>query len=180
MRFEPTGIDQLTVIVIERSADPRGTFGRTFCREAFAAAGLEADFVQASTSVTLRRGTIRGMHFQRPPAAETKLVRCVRGAIHDVVADLRPHSPTFLRWQAFRLGALEDRMLYIPPGCAHGFQTLCDDCEVLYQMSVPYTPGAADGFRFDDPACAISWPLPPEMISPNDLAWPPIAGRTAP
>ena len=176
MRREPTEIDQLAVIVIERHTDARGSFGRVFCREEFAALGLVADFVQASTSVTLHAGTIRGMHFQRPPHEETKLVRCVRGQIYDVVADLRPWSPTYMRWQAFLLGEREDRILYIPEGCAHGFQTLRDDCEVLYQMSVPHAPHAADGFRFDDPAFDIQWPLPVGTVGPKDLQWPPFMG----
>lgn len=173
MLFHPTQIHQLHEIRIERHADPRGSFGRVFDRDAFAAHGLVVDYVQASSSVTLRAGTMRAMHYQRAPHGETKLVRCVRGAIHDVVADLRPDSPSFLRWQGFRLSAGDDGYLYIPPGCAHGFQTLTDDCEVLYQMDVPFAPEAATGFRYDDPAFGIEWPLPVTVISDKDLAWAP-------
>lgn len=177
MLFEPTNIAGLVAIRLERRVDERGSFARLFCRDEFAAQGLISSFVQASLSVTERAGTLRGMHFQRAPYAEVKFVRCVRGAIHDVVADLRPDSPSYLHWQAFDLSAHRDLSLYIPAGCAHGFQTLQDDCEVLYQMDVPYQPGFADGFRFDDPALGIDWPLPITVIAEKDLEWPPLASR---
>lgn len=177
MLFEPTNIAGLVAIRLERHVDERGSFARLFCRDEFAAQGLTSSFVQASLSVTERAGTLRGMHFQRAPYAEVKFVRCIRGAIHDVVADLRPDSPSYLHWQAFDLSAHGDLSLYIPAGCAHGFQTLQDDCEVLYQMDVPYQPGFADGFRFDDPALGIDWPLPITVIAEKDLEWPPLASR---
>jgi dTDP-4-dehydrorhamnose 3,5-epimerase len=175
MRFETTTITGLVAIRLERHVDDRGSFARLFCRDDFAAAGLESEFVQESLSVTLRAGTVRGMHYQRTPHEEVKFVRCVRGAIYDVVADLRPDSPSFHHWQAFELSPESDIALYIPKGCAHGFQTLADDVEVLYQMSTPYVPAAADGFRYDDGTIGIEWPRPVGMIAEKDLSWPPLA-----
>ncbi len=177
MQFQPTDIEGLTAIRLTRFADERGTFARLFCRDSFAGHGLVHSFVQASLSVTQHAGTLRGLHFQRPPHEEVKLIRCVRGAIFDVVADLRPASPTYLRWQGFELSPESDIALYIPKGCAHGFQTLCDDCEVLYQMSTPYAPGYADGVRYDDPMLNIGWPRAVAMIADKDLAWPAIPAR---
>jgi len=177
LQFETTRIAGLVAVRLERNGDERGSFARLFCREEFTAQGLESNFVQQSLSVTRHAGTLRGMHFQRAPHAEVKFVRCVRGAIHDVVADLRRDSPSYLRWQAFDLSAHEDLSLYIPAGCAHGFQTLQDDCEVLYQMDVGYQPGFADGCRFDDPALGIKWPHAITVIAEKDLEWPPIASR---
>ncbi len=173
MIFRETKLAGVHTVLIERHADPRGSFGRTFCRDEFAARGLPAEFVQASTSVSVHAGTVRGMHYQRPPHAEAKLVRCVRGTIHDIVADMRPDSPSFMRWEAFDLREDGDAMLYIPPGFAHGFQTLADETEVLYQMSTRFAPGASAGFRFDDPAFGITWPVPVTVIAEKDLAWPP-------
>ncbi|PZW40804.1 dTDP-4-dehydrorhamnose 3,5-epimerase [Humitalea rosea] len=173
MRFESTEIDGLFGLRLDWHGDARGAFARLFCRETFAAQGLAGDFVQASLSVSTTAGTLRGMHFQRAPHAEAKLVRCVRGAIHDVIADLRPDSPTKGRWQAFELRQDGDLALYIPKGCAHGFQTLVDDCEVLYQMDTAYAPGFADGLRHDDPALGITWPRPVTVISDKDRSWPP-------
>lgn len=172
MRFEPTEISGLTAVIREPAFDERGSFARLFCHEEFAAHAVQTRFVQQSISLTAQAGTLRGMHFQREPYAETKFITCIRGAVYDVVADLRPASPTFRRWQAFRLAADENTSLVIPPGCAHGFQTLCDDCAMLYQMDTPYNSQAAAGFRFDDPAFAISWPMPVRIIAPKDLAWP--------
>jgi dTDP-4-dehydrorhamnose 3,5-epimerase len=176
MRFEATTIPGLLGIRLDRHVDVRGSFARLFCREEFSAHGLESGFVQESLSVTLRAGTLRGMHYQHTPHEEVKFVRCVRGAIYDVVADLRPESPTFHQWQAFELSQEGDLAIYIPKGCAHGFQTLVDDVEVLYQMSTPYVPSAAEGFRYDDSAIGISWLRPIEMIADKDLSWPPLAG----
>jgi len=175
LRFEATNIEGLMAVRLERRADERGSFARLFCREEFAAAGLKTEFVQQSLSVTQKAGTLRGMHFQRAPHAEVKFIRCVRGAIYDVVADLRPDSPSYLRWQAFRLDQHGDVSLYIPAGCAHGFQSLQDDCEVLYQMDVPYQPNSADGCRYDDKALSIDWPLPVTVIAKKDLEWRPLA-----
>ena len=127
-------------------------------------------------SYNRRKGTLRGMHFQREPHAETKLVRVVRGAIYDVIIDLRPDSPTFKRWIGVELTAENRRALYVPAGFAHGFQTLADDTEVFYQVSAFYTPGAEGGVRYDDPAFAVSWPLPVSVISAKDAAWPDFTG----
>ncbi len=174
MQFEPTGIAGLWAVRLERFCDARGSFARLFDRDAFAGHGLPDCFVQESLSVTRSAGTVRGMHFQRPPHAEVKFVRCVRGAIHDVVADLRPDSPSYLRWQGFDLTQDGDLALCIPQGCAHGFQTLTDDCEVLYQMSAAFAPTHADGVRHDDPALGIVWPRGISLIAEKDLAWPAI------
>ena len=172
MVFEKTDIAGVLAVKLERRCDERGSFARTFCRREFAAHGLPADFVQCNTSVTRQAGTLRGMHFQRAPHAEAKLVRCVRGAVYDVVADLRPDSPTFMRWQSFRLEAHGDASLFIPAGCAHGLQALVDDTEVSYQMTAEYAPQYASGFRYDDPAFDIEWPLPVTVISSQDRSWP--------
>jgi dTDP-4-dehydrorhamnose 3,5-epimerase len=174
MMFEPTQIDGLIALRLQRHDDKRGSFSRLFSQDEFAAQGLPTVFVQQSLSVTCRAGTIRGMHFQRSPHAEVKFVRCVRGAIFDVVVDLRPCSSSYLRWLGFRLVAQGDLALVIPAGCAHGFQSLQDDSEVLYQMDVPYCPAAATGIRFDDPALSIEWPLSVSVIGDKDLVWPAI------
>ena len=171
MQFETTGIESLWRLRLDWRTDARGGFARLFDAEAFAARGLPSAFAQTSLSVTRLAGSLRGLHFQRPPHGEAKLVRCVRGAIHDVVVDLRRGSATRLAWRAFTLAAGDDAALYVPPGCAHGFQTLADDTEVLYQISVPYAPDHADGVRFDDPALGIPWPRPVTVISDRDRAW---------
>ena len=152
--------------------DPRGFFTRTFCAREFARHGLVTDFVQHSMSYSRTRGTLRGMHFQTASHEETKLVSCHRGAIWDVIVDLRPASPTFRRWQAYRLEEGELRQLYIPVGFAHGFQTLCDDTEVGYLISAFHEPAAAGGYRYDDPAFGIEWPEPITVISNRDREWP--------
>ncbi len=155
-----------------RARDSRGYFMRTFCAETFAARGLEASFVQHSTSFSARRGTVRGMHFQRAPHEEVKIVRCLRGAILDIIVDLRTASPTFCTWQGFELTADNEQQLYVPKGFAHGFQTLTDDALVSYLISTPYAPEAAAGVRHDDPAFGIAWPLPISEINDKDLHWP--------
>ena len=176
MHFEPTEIAGLFAVRLQRFEDSRGSFARLFCRDTFARQGLADTFVQASLSVSRRAFTLRGMHFQRRPHEEVKLVRCVRGAIFDVVADLRPDSPSYLRWQGFELAPEGDVALYIPEGCAHGFLTLADDSEVLYQMSANYAPDFAGGVRYDDPALGIVWPRAPSVIAEKDLGWARIAG----
>lgn len=172
MRFTPLTLPGAYLLDIEPLHDERGFFARTFCREEFLAHGLSPELVQCSVSYNLRRGTLRGMHYQAEPDAEAKLVRCTRGAIYDVLLDLRPASPTYLQWTAVELTAANRRMVYIPDGLAHGFQTLEDDTEVFYQMSHPYVPGAARGVRWDDPAFAIHWPPAERIISPKDLTYP--------
>ena len=170
MKFTPTDLQDAVTIELEKRADERGFFARTFCAEEFGRAGLATAFPQSNHSRNRTKGTLRGMHFQRPPAGEVKLVRVVRGAIHDVIVDIRPASPSFGRWQGFDLDAEGGRMLYVPAGFAHGFQTLEDDTDVTYMVSHPYAPGAEGGLRWDDPLLAIRWPLPVAAISDKDAA----------
>jgi dTDP-4-dehydrorhamnose 3,5-epimerase len=176
MIFEPTLLPGAFVVEPELWRDPRGYFARTWCREEFAAHGIDSLPVQCSVSFTERRGTLRGMHYQVAPYQETKLVRCVRGAIYDVIVDLRPHSPAFRRHFAVELRERSHRMLYVPEGVAHGFQTLEDDTEVTYQMSQFYRPEAALGVRWDDPAFAIRWPEPVRVLSDRDRSYPDFNG----
>jgi dTDP-4-dehydrorhamnose 3,5-epimerase len=159
------------IVAPERQADARGYFARTFCRDEFVAHGLASDFVQCSTSYNARRGTLRGMHFQRPPHEEAKLVRCTRGAILDVVLDLRRDAATFRCWRALELAADNGLALFVPVGFAHGFQTLSDDTEVFYQITQRYDPGAGGGVRWDDPAFGIDWPIRPPILSPRDATY---------
>ena len=168
MIFREIAVAGAYLIEAERVADERGFFARTFCRREFAARGLEPAVAQASVSFNLRRGTVRGLHFQAPPHEEAKLVRVTRGSIFDVVVDLRPGSPTYLRHATASLSAEEGNQVYLPPGCAHGFQTLADETEVSYQISAAYVPEAARGYRWDDPTFAIAWPLPVTVISERD------------
>ncbi len=176
MRFQETKLEGLWLIELEPVSDNRGFFVRTFCEREFVAHGLHTSFVQHSTSHTVARGSIRGMHFQRAPASEVKVVSCLKGAIYDVVIDLRASSPTHGRWQGFELSAENRRRLYIPVGFAHGFQTLTDDVEVGYLISEFYAPEAAAGVRFDDPAFGITWPQPVTVISDKDRNWPDFQG----
>jgi dTDP-4-dehydrorhamnose 3,5-epimerase len=172
MQFEAAGLFGAWLIHIDPVRDSRGSFARTFCTEEFGARGLEANFVQHSASCSDRKGTLRGMHFQIAPHDEVKLVRCLSGAIWDVIVDLRPDSPTFRQWRGFELSARNGDQLYIPKGFAHGFQTLRDDTQVNYLISALYAPEAASGVRYDDPAFGIAWPLPVSAISEKDLIWP--------
>jgi dTDP-4-dehydrorhamnose 3,5-epimerase len=172
MKFHPTTLNDCWLIELEPVQDERGSFSRTFCAREFSARGLRTIFPQHSVSTTVKRGTVRGMHFQRDPHNETKLVRCVRGKIWDAVVDIRPNSPTFGRWQGFELCKENRRQLYIPEGFAHGYQSLTDDVEVSYLISTFYAPEAAWGIRHDDPAVRIAWPLPISMISDKDRSWP--------
>jgi dTDP-4-dehydrorhamnose 3,5-epimerase len=172
MRFEPAPLSGAVVVDVERHVDERGFFARTWCADEFAAVGLPSTAVQASVSWNDRRHTLRGMHWQADPFGEGKLVRCTRGAVHDVIVDLRPQSATYLRSFAVELNEMNRRALFIPPGVAHGFLTLTDGTEVLYQMDVAYEPGAARGARWDDPSFAITWPAPPAVISGRDRTYP--------
>ena len=176
MIFVPTPLPGVFVVEPERREDERGFFARTFCAREFAERGLESRVAQCSVSFNPRRATLRGLHYQAAPHAEAKLVRCTRGEIFDVAVDLRPDSPAFRRHLGLILSAEDRRMLYVPAGCAHGFETLTDDCEVFYQISEPHTPEAARGVRWDDPAFAIPWPLPPAVISERDRAYPDFEG----
>lgn len=156
------------LIELEKRHDERGFFARTFCRDALKQSGIDMDVAQCNISSNRRRGTLRGMHFQAPPRAEQKLVRCIRGAVHDVIVDLRPESATYRHWFATELTAEQHNMLFVPRGFAHGFQTLADDTELFYLMGENYSPAHARGFRYDDPAIGISWPLPVSCLSERD------------
>jgi len=173
VRFTKTPLPGVVLVDLERLEDDRGWFARSWCRRTFAAQGLDADLVQCNVSHNLRRGTLRGMHFQVAPHAEAKLVRVTRGAIHDVVLDLRPDAPTYLQWAGFDLSAENGRAVFVPAGCAHGFVTLEDETDVLYQMSVAYDEASSRGVRFDDPTFGIVWPdVGPLTISAKDRAYP--------
>jgi dTDP-4-dehydrorhamnose 3,5-epimerase len=171
MIFQETPLPGAFLIEPERFEDERGFFARTWCRREFAERGLAAELAQCNTSFNGKKGTLRGMHFQVAPHAEIKLVRCTRGAIYDVIIDLRPDSPGYRRWIGVELTAENLRQLYIPEGYAHGFQTLSDSSEVFYQMSEFYHPESARGVRWDDPVFGITWPLPVSVISPRDRAY---------
>lgn len=172
MKFVPLGIPGAFLLELEPAADDRGFFARTFCARDFAAAGLEGRLAQTSLSWNPRRGTLRGLHYQAAPHAEAKVVRCVRGTIYDLLVDLRPESHIFRQHIAVELSADRRNAVYIPPGVAHGFLTLTDDCEVHYAMSEFYEPSAARGARWDDPAFGIVLPEPVRVISARDAAYP--------
>jgi dTDP-4-dehydrorhamnose 3,5-epimerase len=172
MQFHETGLQDAWLIEPEPAHDERGFFARTFCLREFAERSLTARFVQHSLSQTKARGAVRGMHFQRPPHAEVKLVSCAKGAMFDVIIDLRPDSPSYRQWRGFELTPDNRRRLYVPEGFAHGFQTLTDDAETAYLISAFYAPEAASGVRHDDPAFAIDWPLSVTVVSEKDRSWP--------
>ncbi len=168
MRFIETQLKGAFVIELEKVEDERGFFARTFCQKEFDAHGLNPRVAQCNFTYTRKKGTLRGMHYQASPHAEAKLVRCIRGAIFDVIIDLRRDSPSFRQWTAVELTAENGKLLYVPEGFAHGFQTLEDDTEVFYQMSDFYDPECARGVRWDDPALGIAWPLPDPILSERD------------
>jgi dTDP-4-dehydrorhamnose 3,5-epimerase len=172
MRFSKTRLQDVRLIELDPISDQRGFFARTFCTQEFSEAGLATEYVQHSFSHTLQAGTVRGMHFQRAPHEEVKVVRCLTGAIHDVLIDLRPSSPTYMESEAFELTARDGRQLYIPAGLAHGFQTLEPTTSVSYMMTIFHAPAAATGVRHNDPAFGIRWPLPIAFISDRDRSWP--------
>jgi dTDP-4-dehydrorhamnose 3,5-epimerase len=172
MIFEKTTLDGAFLIIQTPAADERGFFARTYCEDEFGEAGLETRFVQHSLSYNAKSGTLRGLHLQREPHAEVKFVGCTRGAIYDVIVDMRPHSPTYRQWQGFELTAENRNQLYIPRGFAHGFQTLCNDTEVRYLISDLYVPAAASGYRWNDPALSVRWPMRPTAMSDKDRVWP--------
>jgi dTDP-4-dehydrorhamnose 3,5-epimerase len=176
--FTETSIAGAYVIEPEPAGDERGLFARTFDAEEFALRGLDGRVSQCNTSFNPGAATLRGLHYQAAPHGEAKLVRCTRGAIYDVAVDLRADSPSYLRWFAAELSAENRRAFFIPDGCAHGFQTLAPDSEVLYQMSTPYVPGSGRGVRWDDPAFAVQWPEPPpggRIMSERDASYPDLA-----
>jgi dTDP-4-dehydrorhamnose 3,5-epimerase len=175
VRFMPTTLAGAYVIEQERHADERGFFARTWCAREFAAHGLETGLAQCSVSFNHRRGTLRGLHYQAPPFAEAKLVRCTRGALYDVAVDLRPDSPTFRRWVGVELTEDDGRALYIPRGFAHGFYALADATEVTYQISTAYQPQAARGVRWNDPFHGVTWPGPVAVIAPRDRDYPDVS-----
>jgi dTDP-4-dehydrorhamnose 3,5-epimerase len=168
------GLNGAYVIVPERHVDERGAFARMYCRREYADHGIAFEPVQVSVSTNTRRGTVRGLHFQAPPRAEGKVVACVRGAVLDIAADLRTDSPTYGRWASVELTA-DGHAVYVPPGCAHGFQTLEDDTELLYLLSEFYDPSLQYGVRWDDPGLGIEWPEQPTVISQRDRSFPDFA-----
>jgi dTDP-4-dehydrorhamnose 3,5-epimerase len=172
MIFHSTTLKDATLVELQRRGDDRGFFARSFCAEEFSKAGLPTVFVQQNTSFSAIKGTLRGMHFQTSSHAEDKLIRCLRGAIVDIIIDLRPDSPSYRKWEAFDLNEQNKMQLLVPKGFAHGFQALTDDVEVTYLVSHAYTPQAESGVRWNDPAFAINWPLEPSEISDKDRNWP--------
>ncbi|MBO9650486.1 MAG: dTDP-4-dehydrorhamnose 3,5-epimerase [Variovorax sp.] len=172
MIFNETPLKGAYTIELEKRGDERGFFARLFCAREFAEKNLASQFVQINNSLSGARGTLRGMHYQLAPHDEVKLVRCIQGALFDVIVDLRPDSPTFRRWHGAELSASNRRMMYVPAGFAHGFLTLKDDTEALYLVNSFYAPDAERGLRFNDPALGIEWPSDPTVISAKDEAWP--------
>jgi dTDP-4-dehydrorhamnose 3,5-epimerase len=173
--FAETSLPGAYVIELERREDDRGFFARTFCQHEFEEHGLEPVIAQANVAFNRRRGTVRGMHFQYPPAAETKLVRCTRGAILDIIVDLRPESPTYLEHVSVELTADNYRAFYVPRRFAHGYQVLEDGTETSYQVGEFYTPSAEGGLRYDDPELGLEWPLEVTEVSDKDRGWAPLA-----
>src|ERR1700730_12303504 len=172
MQFRETPLAGAYVIEPERVEDQRGFFSRTYCEHEFTQHGLCSRFVQCNISFNKTRGTVRGMHFQRPPSPEPKVVRCPRGAVYDVIVDLRRDSPTWRHWYGVELNEENRLALYIPPGLAHGFQTLLDNTECFYQMGEFYVPELADGVRWDDPAFGVHWPIAEPVLSSKDRSYP--------
>ena len=172
MKFISTKLEGAFIVEPEAHEDSRGFFARTFCVREFGERGLATSFVQCSVSLNRKMGTLRGLHYQRPPAPEVKLVRCSAGALYDVIVDLRPDSPTYLRHIGVELTGRNRRALYVPKMFAHGYQTLEEDTEVFYQISEYYTPETATGVRYNDPKLGIEWPLPVADLSEKDAVWP--------
>lgn len=171
MIFTETDISGSYLIDVKRIGDERGFFGRLWCEREMEEMGLVSSIKQSNIGVSPLKGTLRGLHYQTAPHQEVKIIRCPRGAIYDVIVDLRPDSPTFKKWFAVELTAENSRMLYVPEGCATGYQTLVDDTEIYYHTSEFYHPESATGVRYDDPAFGIEWPLPIAAISDNDKNW---------
>jgi dTDP-4-dehydrorhamnose 3,5-epimerase len=176
MRFIETELAGAFIVELEPRGDERGFFARTFDAKLFEEHGMNPFVAQANASLTRQAGSVRGMHYQLPPAAETKFIRCVRGGIHDVIVDLREDSPTYMRHVGVDLTEENHRSLYVPAMFGHGFQTLADDSEVTYLVSEYYTPGVERGLRHDDPALGIEWPLPVTVVSEKDQSWPLLDG----
>lgn len=181
MIFAETPLRGAYVIELEKRGDERGFFARAFCEQEFGAHELATRFVQVNNSLSAQKGTLRGMHYQLPPFTEAKLVRCITGALVDIIVDLRRASPTFMKHERFELTDRNRLQLYVPRGFAHAFQTIRDDVEVSYLVSAPYTPSAERGVRYSDPRLGIEWPLPVTVISEKDASWPLLeAGSEAP
>ena len=172
MVFDETSLQGAYIIRMEKQSDNRGFFARAWCRKEFEARGLTAKVEQMNVSLSLKRGTLRGMHYQLPPAAEVKIVRCTSGSVYDVILDLRAGSPSWGRWLGFELTAGNHTMLYVPQGMAHGFQALTDQAEVSYYVSEFYSPEHERGVRYDDPTFGIEWAEPVTVISSRDAGWP--------
>jgi dTDP-4-dehydrorhamnose 3,5-epimerase len=171
MIFTETKLSGAFIIDLEKRGDSRGFFARSFCQDEFERHGLVNKVVQTNVSLSKHQGTLRGMHYQEAPYAETKLVRCTQGAIYDVIVDIRPESPTFKQWIGVELSSSNHRMLFVPQHFAHGFITLMDDSEVTYQVSQVYHPGSERGLRYNDPALGIIWPQEVKVISDKDASW---------
>lgn len=180
MKFQETEIPGAWLVDPEFLVDERGFFARSWCRKEFEERGLDGNLVQCNISYNRRIGTLRGLHFQAPPNSEAKLVRCTAGAVWDVIVDVRAESPTLHRWKSVELTAANHRMLYVPSGVAHGFQSLEDCSEVFYQMSDYYSADAARGLAWDDPVLGIEWPIANPILSVRDRSFPYISSRTAP
>ena len=172
VKVTPLYLPGAFLIEIDPASDERGFFARTWCEEELASHGLDTRIAQCSVSFNQRRGTLRGMHYQAAPREEAKLVRCTQGIVYDVLLDLRPHSPTYCKWTAKELSARNRRSVYVPPGIAHGFQTLSDEAELFYQISQPFAAALAQGVRWDDPAFDIAWPEPVSSLSNRDRHYP--------
>ncbi|MBS1644359.1 MAG: dTDP-4-dehydrorhamnose 3,5-epimerase [Bacteroidetes bacterium] len=172
MEFQNTSIDGLVTINLKTFEDDRGWFARTFCKREFGAIGHTAEWTQMNHSFTKQKATIRGLHYQIPPFSEVKMIRCIAGEVFDVAIDLREHSKTFLQWHGEILSAKNRKMLYIPAGFAHGFQTLSEDCELIYHHTSYYEPNFEAGIRYDDPVLNVQWPLPPALVSERDRGLP--------
>jgi dTDP-4-dehydrorhamnose 3,5-epimerase len=172
LKFIETPLEGAYIIELEPFLDERGLFARTFCQKELAKIGFNKQIVQINDSVTKQKGAVRGMHYQLPPACETKLIRCIQGQVFDVMVDLRAGSATFKQWYGVKLSKDNMRMFYIPEGFAHGFQTLTDNAELIYLHSAFYSPEYECGLRFDDPRLAIKWPLPVGIISSKDQSYP--------
>lgn len=170
MKFIPTSLNGLYVMELQPISDSRGWLARTFCKNEFEKIGHSKEWVQMNHTYTAKKGTVRGMHYQLPPHEEIKMVRCIAGIVYDVVIDIRRESATFLKWIGVELSAANKKMIYIPEGFAHGFQTLSDNCELVYSHSSFYAPGAEAGIRYNDPEINIQWPLPVTDISERDLS----------
>ncbi len=180
MIFQETALKGAFIVELDRKEDQRGFFARAFCAREFDQHGLSSRMVQANVSFSARKGTLRGMHYQIPPASEPKFVRCTRGVIWDVIIDMRPDSPTYLQHFGVELSADNHRALFVPDMFAHGNQALTDHVELFYLVGEFYTPGCERGVRYDDPAIGIQWPLPVTVVSEKDAAWPLLRSTNAP